>query len=226
MEPEAPVGPSPPQVHIVFAIDFSSSMKKRDVKSQNSKKISRWDAVFCCMKEFLADQQEQDKENSASVSLIVFNDEATTLLERMPLRDGKKVEKALETAHRMNCPRGGTGFAAGFELAHHLLQKNNNTNKDEKVVVVFLSDGRPGDLQVDPPKHAGLAMQTHFRRKKRSFPAVGFHIEQMQSKHQENLSLHFICLYNSENRYVLCAKDNSNHAQNGVRILSKLALCF
>ena len=194
-EPPEPLVAAPPQVHIVFAIDFSTSMSIRDVKTKNSKKISRWDAVFRCMEEFLTEQQEQDKENSASVSVLIFSNTAKTLLERMPLKDGKKVQKALETARKLHSPKGGTGFAAGFERARLLAQKKSN--KDEKVVVVFLSDGRPGDLRKDPPDDVGMAMQTHFRFNRQTFPAAGFHIEQMQKEHQDNLNLHFICLSDS-----------------------------
>ena len=128
--------------------------------------------------------------------MLIFNDNAETLLKCIPLlKDGSKVHKALETARKMHTPRGGTGFSAGFERARKLAKKNAK-NKDDKVVVVFLSDGRPGDLNPKPPK-AKEAMQTHFRRKGKTFPAAGFHIEQMQKEHADNLSLHFICLFDS-----------------------------
>ena len=203
------------ETHIVFAIDFSGSMKKQDVQSQNENgktiKISRWSAVFTCMDDFLTEQiqeQQQEDNDAAMVSVLIFNETAHTLLDRMPLvGDGAKVRKALQSAQKMHRPNGGTSFSAGFERAQKLVDSGNNTSN---VALIFLSDGRPGDLRVQPPERADMPMQSTFRRHKQEFPAASHYIEQMKEKRKGNgnsdsnsnssnssgrLDLHFVCLY-------------------------------
>jgi len=174
----------PTKTHIIFVIDFSGSMKKCDVRTKNGNKISRWNAVFECIDEFLLDQiQNQSGKNkeeaividdkddgncsnkldgTAMVSVAIFNDDAKELLSHVPLvGDGKKLRKALETARKRHKPCGGTGFSAGFRLAKNMSYMDGSGKpltaqnmEDQNTVVVFLSDGRPGDLRVSPPEPA------------------------------------------------------------------------
>ncbi|CAB9527897.1 Myosin heavy chain kinase [Seminavis robusta] len=194
---------SPNATHIIFSIDFSGSMKKKDVKKGNGSKISRWDAVFLCLEGFLAEQiSSSNSAGEAMVSVVTFNDEAQTLLDRMPLvGDGQKVLKALETARKMHTPNGGTGFAAGFGRAKEIAFAGASQDKNQNVMLVFLSDGRPGDMNSDPPK-SDQPMPTTIRRNKIKYPSAGAHIEEMQQKYCSQFSLHLICLFKEGKKWL------------------------
>jgi len=197
--------------HIIFCIDFSSSMNMTDVKSTTGS-ISRWDAVFECIKTFLEDQVQQKgtKKNNqernngdesvpvfdmAMVSVVIFNENATTLLNRMPLLgDGRKVRNALDAAQKNYTPKGGTFFAKGLEQAKQIAFSNNTAQKDN-VALVFLSDGRPADLTGSPPNGQNKPMPTTYRRNGKKYPAVGEHIQAMKEQHEDRFSFHLICLY-------------------------------
>ena len=192
--------------HIVFAIDSSGSMRNEDVTTKNGK-ITRWNAVFECIDGFLVDQIEQqggiDKKGTASiVSVLTFDNEAKALVQHMPLiGDGRKVRKKLDAARKAQAPKGGTGFAAGLGLANQICSMASSGKKltteeahEQNTIVVFLSDGRPGDLQLHPPSGATVPMQTTFRRNKKTYPAAGTHIEEMKERHGDRFALHMICI--------------------------------
>ena len=240
------------ETHVIFAIDFSRSMRNCDVRKKNEDgeivHITRWDAVFECIDGFLSDQlsaqQEQQQQghdedgpvnsnksaSSASlavVSVVIFNEHPMTLLERMPLvGNGEKVRKALHTARKAHVPKKGTSFSAGFQITEQLVNggdgkrnKKNAANNKNNVVVVFLSDGRPGDLKLLPPKNEFTPMQETFSRDKKKYPAAGYYIEKMRARYKNNhnngsnnrgddddgggdssddasrLNLNFVCLY-------------------------------
>jgi Mg-chelatase subunit ChlD len=158
--------PSTNDTHVIFAIDFSSSMNVSDVQSTNGSNITRWNAVFKCVNSLLDKQlQEQDtvdeqdagaaaSGNKCLISLLTFNNESRVLIHKMTLDgDGSTVKMALRAAEKENKPRGGTSFSAGFHEASILAEGYGN------VMVVFLTDGRPGDLRRDPPVDCRYAMQ-------------------------------------------------------------------
>jgi Mg-chelatase subunit ChlD len=217
-----PPDPTTISTHIVFVIDFSGSMRTKDVATKNGTKITRWDAVFECIDGFLEDQinSGRDEENAividgdenynykgsaatTTVSVVIFNDKGQALLRHVPLvGDGRKVRSQLESARKNHSPRGGTGFSAGFQLAKQLGTQDASgraltpkKTKRQNTVVVFLSDGRPGDLSHHPPKKASLPMQTTFRRKKKTHVAAGEHIQQMKRTLGDRFALHFICIH-------------------------------
>lgn len=196
-----------------------SSMNKKDVqkKTNNSiTKCSRWEAVFECMDEFLSDQQKTNTEDDDSnatdgnnshagasvvVSVVIFNEEGKTLVERMPLLgNGSKVKKALQNARQMHNPTGGTGFAAGFKQAKIVATTaggtGNNNKQNDNIVLVFLSDGRPGDLHDKGPPNRTIAMQSSFKLNGKIYPAAGQYIEAMQRTFgPDRFHLHLICIY-------------------------------
>lgn len=150
------------ETHVIFAIDFSSSMNVADVKSSDKNgSITRWNAVFKCVESLLDKQLEEqdtvDSNNNASkclISLLIFNNESRVLIHKMHLiGDGKSVKEALRAAENDNKPKGGTSFSAGFHEASILAEGYDN------VLVVFLTDGRPGDLRPHPPVDSSYAMQ-------------------------------------------------------------------
>jgi Mg-chelatase subunit ChlD len=157
------------ETHVIFAIDFSSSMNVADVKSSdNNGSIPRWNAVFKCVESLIDNQlQEQDtviKEEEGGeelnnrskclISLLIFNNESRVLIHKLHLcGDGTSVKEALRAAEKDNKPKGGTSFSAGFHEASILAEGYDN------VLVVFLTDGRPGDLRPNPAVDSGYAMQ-------------------------------------------------------------------
>lgn len=181
------------EAHIIFVVDFSGSMNEKDIRKKNGKKMKRWDAVFDSINELVRQQVEENASSDAMVvvSLVIFNNDAETLLDKMPVvGKGQKVLKALETAHKAYKPKGGTGFAAGLERAKQLAQGSKGN-----VMVVFLSDGRPGDLNPRPPSDSSIPMQSTFRRCKQTYTAAGVHIEEMKANFQDRFNLQLICLF-------------------------------
>lgn len=134
-------------------------MNIRDVKSTNGM-VTRWSAVFKCV-DSLLDKQLQDQgtvddeeESKCLISLLTFNTESQVLINRMKLDgDGSRVREALRAAEEDNVPRGGTSFSAGFHESSILAEGSHN------VMVVFLTDGRPGDLRANPPLDSSYPMQ-------------------------------------------------------------------
>eukprot|EP00804_Cyclotella_cryptica_P003223 CCRYP_010475-RA/>CCRYP_010475-RA protein AED:0.04 eAED:0.04 QI:74/1/1/1/1/0.5/2/0/417 len=195
--------PKDSEMHVIFAIDFSTSMNTADVNSRNGK-ISRWNAVFQCVDSFLDKQLQQQRQQGGGtddqyhkcvVSVLIFNNESQVLLNRMQLDgDGTSVRAALKAAEKGHTPKGGTSFTAGFHEASILAAGSNDVNTDN-VMVVFLSDGRPGDLRPRAPCDAKIPMQTTYRYFGREYRAAGWYIEKMQSKHM-HFSLQLVCLYN------------------------------
>lgn len=142
--------------HVIFALDCSGSMRERDVKSSNGK-ISRWNAVFSCVDSFLGEQmKQQGSDESCFVSVLIFNTKSKVLMNRVALNgDGDKVRSVLNRAKKQEKPKSGTSFTVGFKAAYTLAASGS---KNDKVMLVFLTDGRPGDLHCKPPK-AGEEMQ-------------------------------------------------------------------
>jgi len=182
-------------IHLVFAIDFSSSMKMRDVKTSKGN-ISRWEAVFECIDTLLTQQLRHQEQSGMMckclVSVFIFNDESQVLLKRVQLTgEGNDVRNELKKARKAYTPIGGTGFAAGMKRAKLL----THSRIHDKVVLVFLSDGRPGDLRSKPPSEPTTAMQTTFKRNGVTYPSAGHYIESMKKRHTD-FNLQLICLYN------------------------------
>ncbi|KAL7534245.1 hypothetical protein ACHAXR_006685 [Thalassiosira sp. AJA248-18] len=182
-----------PKTHVIFAIDFSGSMKEMDVKTSNGK-VSRWEAVFTCMDSFLTQQlhsqNESEKMSHCVVSVFLFNDQTQVILESKPLTgQGNDIRQILQKARTTRKPNGGTGFSAAFQQAEQLAYSNIH----DKVVLAFLSDGRPGDLRPRHPLDSAIAMQTTFKRNGAVLPAAGTYISNMQKRHPD-FNLQLICL--------------------------------
>lgn len=135
--------------HVIFALDCSGSMKTADVRTDKGR-ISRWDAVFKCVDSFLDEQvQKHGLQTDACcfVSVLIFNTKSKILLNREPLGNGSDLRLALKREHEKTKPHLGTSFTAGFRQASIQAASDPKDN----IVVVFLTDGRPGDLRSKPP---------------------------------------------------------------------------
>jgi Mg-chelatase subunit ChlD len=194
--------------HVIFAIDCSSSMKKVDVYSSRGK-ISRWTAVFKCVDTFIEQQRQHHNsgaEEKCFISLLIFNNSAKVLMNRIRLDDCARVQAALKKAEREK-PIGGTSFSAGFQEVYAL---SNGSGDKDKVMVVFLSDGRPGDLQSTPPKDSSADMQPTFKCHGKKYPSASHWIEKMMDKSNKQVNFQFICLYD-EGKHVSGTKTNKTH---------------
>lgn len=185
---------TPPTTHVIFCVDASSSMNKTDVRMER-KKISRWDAVFVCLEELVDEQLKECRQpgNEATVgdiefSLVRFNDRAEVLFRSVRIGDGSRVRRELKDVHKKWPPKGGTGFSAAFKGVKQVASGSSGN-----VMVVFVSDGRPGDLQAKPP--ASKFIQPQFRSHGKSYPSAAIHIKEMMEQHGSKLSLQFLCLF-------------------------------
>ena len=134
----------PEETHVIFAIDQSGSMRENDVRSDEEHRITRWRAVFDCVGEFVH-EQASGSGSDLNFSLILWNERVDTVFTRMPLGDGNAVAAALDAARDGRRPKDGTHFSAAFKEARRI------SAGDRRVMLLFLSDGRPGDLQPRPP---------------------------------------------------------------------------
>jgi len=178
-----------PSTHVIFCVDASTSMKTKDVKRDRGK-ISRWDAVFICLEELLEEQLSEKSESLGDIefSLVRFSDKAETLFRCIKIGDGTAVRKKLKHVHKKWPPRGGTGFSAAFEGVKRVASGSSGN-----VMVVFVSDGRPGDLMANPGN--GDNIQSSFRSHGMTYPSVAVHVKEMIMQHGERLSLQFLCLF-------------------------------
>jgi hypothetical protein len=142
--------------HVVFLIDGSGSMRYTDARDTNNHAISRADAVFDCCLSFvdaqLAQQQQQWQQGGLShdvYSIIRFDDKATVLLGTAPL--DAMLPQSIRAIKGNFAPRNGTKFGPAFRELQRLVKGRALSTglRPQDLMVIFLSDGRPGDLHPD-----------------------------------------------------------------------------
>lgn len=174
-----------------MCIDQSGSMRSRDVDAPSGGKVTRWSAVFDSAEVFLADQARQTDADNVRISLVMFSDEATTCFDRLHVEAARTELKE----SMVNCaPSGGTCFAAGLQAVRGLASADTGD-----VLVIFLSDGRPGDL---PTRlHGPLAkdnhatMPTQYRSHGETHASAAMHLHGLRNDHEGSLSLHFVGIH-------------------------------
>eukprot|EP00961_Rhodomonas_salina_P222572 3009838-Rhodomonas_salina.3 len=130
---------SQPVAHVIFCVDNSGSMQKTDAKSEDGQPLSRTEAVARCCRQLV---QQQACEKGVVYTHILFNQTAeATFVE-------KDVGSALSLLQQTPRPKHGTNFASAWALVEKTVQA---TRPGLVVHVVFLSDGRPGELPARPP---------------------------------------------------------------------------
>jgi len=182
--------------HVIFCIDFSGSMRIKDVKTSNKDRnirISRWEAVFNCAHDFVSEQAklEIEKKEGLKFSLIIFNEESKVIFERVPLgcqRDERYLKERLRDVCSGLSPCKGTAFSPAFKCIQEVASGSTGP-----VMVVFLSDGRPADLPIG--KHT-FPILREYKSHGKMVPSVKVHIENLQRDHGDNLSLQFVCIFN------------------------------
>ena len=203
--------------HAILCIDQSGSMARHDVQPavKGGERKSRWDAVFDCAVEFVADQAGGQAGGEAGgggggggggpsaevvFSLVLFEDVARTVFERRPLHE---TVPALERARAAYAPRGGTGFAAAFHRARTIASGSSGG-----VLLLFLSDGRPGDLRWPPPP-AGAPVQQTFVSHKQTHPSAAVHLRGLVNDHGARLAAHYVAIHADGHAWLRRLADDS-----------------
>ncbi|CAM9377138.1 unnamed protein product [Ectocarpus sp. 12 AP-2014] len=161
--------------HVVFVVDASRSMERRDVFDQGERK-RRIDAVLDCCFEFIEDQLANQHSSSRDrYSVISFNDVAKVQLrgKSMHGRNLYALRKDLEAKIR---PTHGTAYGEGLWSAWDVASGGVN-DAGEQFVLIFLSDGRPRDMNAackreQAPAYWLRTMRERFRRRL-TFHGVG-----------------------------------------------------
>ncbi|CAN0389307.1 unnamed protein product [Pylaiella littoralis] len=167
--------PTSMRKHVVFVVDASRSMARRDVREGGTPK-RRIDAVLDCCFEFIEDQLANPySSRSDRYSVISFNDVAKVQLRGKPMhgRDLYALRRDLEGKIR---PTHGTAYGQGLASAWDVASGGVD-DAGEQFVLIFLSDGRPVDMnvgckRVQPPAHWLRFMREQFRRRL-TFHGVG-----------------------------------------------------
>ena len=206
-------------------------MRTDDVRDGSAGTKTRWEAVFACADEFVRNQadavrkeesairrtgaaRQLDAANKTSFSLVLWNEAANVCFEREPLGAdyGERLRDKMRTSRDQHRPARGTTFAAAFRAANQqLLAKDGRARSGEKTLILFLSDGRPGDLQWEKRVVEGgkTRIQRTYRERGRDFASVAVEIEGMQASFEaagvkENLGLHFVGIYKEGFQWLRC----------------------
>jgi len=136
-------------INVIFCIDMSRSMVKKDIVTATGGQKTRWEAVFTCASDFVREQSNSNGESidrDVEFSLILFNDAATVEFEG---KDASHALDCIEYVRKNKHPRLGTNFCAGWKMIHDISSRRSSSN-DDNLMVVFLSDGRPHALTPRP----------------------------------------------------------------------------
>ena len=144
---EAPHAAAVYGAHVVLIVDASGSMRSGDVDGY----ATRTAAVYECLARDLVEPQLQygflGAGGNVVTSLIEMSDDATVLLERVPL-DRKLVATLRKCASSRAQSHGN--YLPALDKAIELLDASN---KEARLLLVFLSDGAPSDHTKMPCKH-------------------------------------------------------------------------
>ena len=192
---ETPGIPEDSPVHIIFCVDNSGSMKTRDVEQDDTGlKITRSESVFRCIQDFISGHHVQSTIQSGRevlLSIVSFNYEGYKLMERRSIQKDQmtSVLNNVEEARKTQSPQGDTLFVKGLNLVQKLVQ---SAPTPEQVSVCLVSDGRPADLNAEPPMK-GERMQRNFNYRKQTFASVYHPLKFL--KKRDATDLYFYCPY-------------------------------
>ena len=213
--------------HVYLCIDRSGSMNNRDVAIEiggdaQHQFMSRYDAVFAAAAHLV--QLQRGK--GIDFSLILWNDEAEWIFRN---RDADETLALLTEAKISNPPRLGTNFSSCFKKLRGCIvggdnasggggngtgkgkvktEMNAGTSGRSSSVLIFLSDGRPGDLRANPP-NAGEQIQPTYRRNKQDHESVGGHLGALVPYLSPG-TLHFVGIHESGYPWLRCLAERYN----------------
>jgi len=187
--------------------------------------MTRYDAVFAAAAHLV--QLQRGK--GIDFSLILWNDEAEWIFRN---RDADESLALLTEAKISNPPRLGTNFSSCFKMLRECIVggdtasggdgNSSGTRKGQmktevkpgtsgsrsSSVIIFLSDGRPGDLRANPP-NAGEQIQPTYRRNKQDHESVGGHLGALVP-HLPTGTLHFVGIHESGYSWLRCLAERYN----------------
>ena len=136
---------------VYLCLDRSGSMRERDVSSSSSSSssgssITRYDAIFQAATELVEQHAKNHGSTGIDFSLMLWSDDAEWIFRNCT---AQKCLKRLVKAKASNKPCGGTNFSNPFRLLRQSIVASAEFVSTS--VVIFLSDGRPGDLRSTPP---------------------------------------------------------------------------
>lgn len=147
-----------------------------------------------CCHIFVEDQLATPASAGDVYSIVLFDDNAEVVVQRMAI--GQQLEQHLKNLEFKVMPGKGTCFGAAFEAVEDLAA--TSPPGQERLLVVFLSDGRPADFHLTHAKACRnhgkvyrnpLAVLTTFRLEYGddfSFSTIGIHSDGFQ--HLQRLS--------------------------------------
>ena len=207
--------------HVYLCIDRSGSMNSMDVAASGAggeagadngaannnepaapaamMMMTRYDAVFSAAAHLV----ELQKGKGIDFSLILWNDEAEWIFRN---RTADESLTLLAEAKTSNPPRLGTNFSNCFKLLRECIVGSNNSAHSS--VVIFLSDGRPGDLRCHPPNQ-GEQIQPTYRRNKQTYDSVGGHLGALEPYLPPG-TLHFVGIHESGYPWLQCLAERYN----------------
>ena len=112
-------------------------MRSQDASAEDGTALTRAEAVARCCRQLISTQQQEGQGTKQSYSLVLFNLEAKISFTKVDVDAAARLLK--ETAR----PALGTNFSAAWLTVEELVAQ---TAQGVAVHVVFLSDGRPGEL--------------------------------------------------------------------------------
>ena len=185
--------------------------------------MTRYDAVFAAAAHLV----ELQKGKGIDFSLILWNDEAEWIFRN---RTAEESLTLLSEAKTSNPPRLGTNFSNCFKLLRECIVVGGDDATVRKVkaetmgkagvhvgggnnslhssVVIFLSDGRPGDLRCHPPNQ-GERIQPTYRRNKQTYDSVGGHLGALEPFLPPG-TLHFVGIHESGYPWLQCLAERYN----------------
>jgi hypothetical protein len=177
-------------VHLVLCIDNSGSMRKCDHRSRSGGEVQRCEAVF----EQCRNLAQSQLGNSAQivVTTILFDDKATVHARAEPLTP------ALLQQLLPGMPRDGTNFSAAWAA----IEKTISTTAAAVHKVIFLSDGRPGELSANKTMPSMGAEPSTVRAHQREFASAPSIVGRLSETHGKAFALYAVAIGQDDSRWL------------------------
>ena len=170
---------------LIFCVDNSKSMGIHDVKS-GSGSMSRAAAVTKLCRELLEQQQrDSDTVSWLSCSFFLFDDQVRTIFSKVPVANATGLLNEPS-------PKHGTNYSRACKAVEDLTTSTEACNPGQaQFHVVFLSDGRPGEMPGGPEAFDG---RETVRCDKCEIPAAPAIIGRLAGRLRARLTFHAIAI--------------------------------
>ena len=155
--------------------------------------VSRYDAIFQAATELVA---LHSNKHGAGIdfSLILWSDDAQWIFRN---ETASVCIARLARAKVDHEPSGGTNFSNAFRLLREGIEyeRRSSGGSSSSSVVIFLSDGRPGDLCAQPPT-GNKNMQSTYKSHRKKYDSAAVHLSAL-TRFIPNGGLHFVGIHPS-----------------------------